>query len=329
MLAEGNAPAVIPGIEVDGGERPPRRLDRREPAQVAPALVADELVRRDRALSAGRERAGCARGREGSAPARQIRNDRRLLLLRQIRERRHESTPALENLLYLLGREPGAHVDEGQRPVLPAPVGAVAARARRRIHGGTGAQRASRWRQPRGLAHRGDPRDIAGIDVEYPRLGVDRGAAPLPTAVEPWQHHRALTTRRRKESLPPQCAKALECRRARVRRTIGDVTLAKYLTSEGGRPERDGLCRPRLLAREVGWRRRSLLDGKERRARMTVEQEDEAALRNLRDGIDAPAVSRDRDEIGSGGEIAIPQIVVHRLIMPEAEIGRASCRERV
>src|SRR5687767_14712885 len=279
MLAEGNAPAVLPGVEVDGGERPPGRLDRREPARVPPALVADELVRREGPLLTGSERAGCARGREGGAAARQVRNDRGLLLLRQIRERRHESTPALEHLLDLLGREARAHVDEGQSPVLPAPIGAVAARARRRINGGTGAQRASRWRQPCGLAHRGDPRDIAGVDVEYPRLAVDRGTAPLPAAVEPRQHDRALTTRRCEESLPPQRAKALERRRTRVRREIGDVTLGKCLTGEGGRPEREGLRRPCLLAREVGWRRRSLLDGKKRRTRLSVEQEDEAALR--------------------------------------------------
>ena len=132
------------------------------------------------------------------------------------------------------------------------------------------------------------------------------------------------------EAVPSQRAKASQDRRARVRREIGQVRFGDRLTRERLRREREGLRRPRLLAGQVRRGHRSLLDREERFPGCPVEHEDEGALRDLRDRIDACAVAGDGDEVGSGGEIAIPQIVMHGLEMPEAPAARGvESEERV
>jgi len=70
------------------------------------------------------------------------------------------------------------------------------------------------------------------------------------------------------------------------------------------------------------------LPRKERSARVAIEHIDEAALRDLCDGWDASSVARDVDEIGRGGEIAIPQVVMHRLEVPAPLSGRGIEREQ-
>src|SRR6266702_6070191 len=62
--------------------------------------------------------------------------------------------------------------------------------------------------------------------------------------------------------------------------------------------------------------------------RVAIEHIDEAALRDLCDGWDASSVARDVDEIGRGGEIAIPQVVMHRLEVPAPLSGRGIEREQ-
>jgi hypothetical protein len=62
-------------------------------------------------------------------------------------------------------------------------------------------------------------------------------------------------------------------------------------------------------------------DGKERRAGDAIEEVDDSLLGGLGDGVDAPAVAIDSDERGRSGEVAIPDVVMDSLKMPEAAAG--------
>src|SRR5205085_5760352 len=123
ILAERNSPAVFTGVEVDRAQRPPRRLDRWQPSGISPPLVTNELVRRFGFLVLARVR----RCRESLAY--EVGDDGALLVVRQIHERRHESSTEVEHLLNLLRRETLADLDERWRPLATAPVRSVAARA--------------------------------------------------------------------------------------------------------------------------------------------------------------------------------------------------------
>src|SRR2546423_11886829 len=122
--------------------------------------------------------------------------------------------------------------------------------------------------------------------------------------------------------------KARERRGVSVRRELREVGLTHALPSEWGRLARKGLRRPCLLAAQGRRGYGALFDRKERTARLTIEKENKATLRNLRDRVDAPAAARDGDEIGRGREVAIPDIVMHRLKVPETLPGLGVQREQ-
>src|SRR5688572_10067749 len=230
----------------------------------------------------------------------------------------------------LLGGQAQTDAHERWRSIVSAPIDAVAARARGGVH-----RRASAWRAPGGrklccVAHCGDPRCVARVDEEHARLAVDSRSTPLAAAVEAGQHDAAFTTRWHEQTLRTQAAKAALRRRVRVRREIGEVRLGHRLPREGGRSDWKRLRRPRLLPGQVRCRYRTLLDREERLSRRTIEHKDEAALRDLRDGIHAIAAAHDRNEVRRGGEITVPEIVMHGLEMPDALPGfRIERKQRV
>src|SRR5207244_8180881 len=54
---------------------------------------------------------------------------------------------------------------------------------------------------------------------------------------------------------------------------------------------------------------------------------DITVLRDLRDGVDLPAVARDRDEIRRRGKVPVPHVVAEALEMPDALAGARVERE--
>ena len=122
--------------------------------------------------------------------------------------------------------------------------------------------------------------------------------------------------------------KARDRRGVRVRRELREVGLTHALPSEWGRLARKGLRRPCLLAAQGRRGYGALFYRKERTARLTIEKENKATLRNLRDRVDAPPAARDGDEIGRGREVAIPDVVMHRLKVPETLPGLGVEREQ-
>ena len=95
----------------------------------------------------------------------------------------------------------------------------------------------------------------------------------------------------------------------------------KRLARERRRRRREGLRRPRLLARDVALRDGTLLDRPERRPRHAVEHVQHARLAGLGHDVHHPAVVADREQLRRGHEVVVPQIVMHELLVPQALAG--------
>ncbi len=91
--------------------------------------------------------------------------------------------------------------------------------------------------------------------------------------------------------------------------------------AKGAGSKRKGLGGRGYLSGNVAGRIARLLDRKERIAIRPVEEVDESLLGCLRNRIDLHAVALDGEERGRGGEIAIPDVVVNALEMPDALAG--------
>ena len=108
MLAEGDAPAIDAGVEVDCAQRAPRWLHDGEPGRVPlpPAFVSDELVGR-RPLEVG----GGHPARSGRRVTSEERDHGTKVGWRQIR-RGHEAAAARDHLLELSGGATRPDLDE-------------------------------------------------------------------------------------------------------------------------------------------------------------------------------------------------------------------------
>ena len=196
----------------------------------------------------------------------------------------------------------------------------MAARARGRVDNGAGTRSGCCWRDGSGFAHRGNPGDIARVHIEH-TVGIHCGATPLPSPVEAGQHDASLAARRCKQRAGPERAESLR---------VGDVGFTERLARERDGLEWKWLRRPGPLTSQIGCGDCALFNGKERLARLAVEQEYESALGNLCDRVDARGMPGQRNEIGRGREIAVPEVVMHGLEMPQTLPGRRiECDERV
>ena len=73
-----------------------------------------------------------------------------------------------------------------------------------------------------------------------------------------------------------------------------------------------------MLAFEIGCGYGTLLDREERISGSAIEEEYEATLSDLGDGVDQSATASHRHKIGSSRQIAIPEVVVDCLEVPDA-----------
>ncbi len=203
-------------------------------------------------------------------------------------------------------------------------------RARRRIHVRSAPQRSVSCTDRRRIAHRGDPRHVAGVHEQDGRIAVDRRASPLAAAVEAREDDGPFAARRREQPVVAQAGKARSRCRVCSWRQRGDVRIAHRLAGKRKGERGEGLRGPRHLAGEIGARHRALLHGKERLTARAVEEEDEARLGDLRDGIDALPGARDGHEVRRGRKVAVPDVVMHGLEVPDPTPGgRVEREERV
>src|SRR5881398_197057 len=102
-----------------------------------------------------------------------------------------------------------------------------------------------------------------------------------------------------------------------TRSEIVDLRSRHPLAREWLRRRRNGLSRPRLLADQIRPRHTLLVDPEQWRPRLAIEQEYEPAFADLSDGVDSFPGTGDRQQIGRGRQIPIPEIVVHSLEVPD------------
>ena len=105
-------------------------------------------------------------------------------------------------------------------------------------------------------------------------------------------------------------------------RDIGYVSGVEALAGHRCRLHRERLGRPKLLTTYVGHGNRTLLDRPDRPPRFPVKEKQEALLRRLDHCVERPAILRHADQRRLRGQIVVPDVVVHRLEMPDALPGR-------
>ena len=167
--------------------------------------------------------------------------------------------------------------------------------------------------------HRQDPRHLVAVDVEQARSLRRRrrrptrlrrrspGRSPCPAA-----RGHPLAVRAHLAEAPTRSAWAAGS-------TVVEVGLGEPLPGERRRQRRQRLraARPARPSRSEGGAG-LLLHRKERPARLALEEEDVARLGDLRDRVDLPSLSRSpRTSDGGGGQVAVPEIVVHELVVPD------------
>ncbi len=244
------------------------------------------------------------------------RRQRPPVALGQVGEGRHHALPLRDDLLDVLLRQPRSEVHE-RRNVLGGRAATVDPVAGGAVLPVELPARALVVR-PGHLHHREDPRHLVGVDVELPGLGVEGRPAPLCSPVEAGEDHGPFLARGDEAATRAHLAEALQDRLVGGRRDVRRIGFGEELSREGRRLHRDGLGGPGRLPHQVGRRRRDLLDGEERLARLAIEEEDEARLRGLGDGVDLPSLVVDGHEDRSGGGIPVPDVVVGHLVVPDA-----------
>src|SRR5882762_4182817 len=96
-----------------------------------------------------------------------------------------------------------------------------------------------------------------------------------------------------------------------------DVSLAERLSNERRWPRRERLGRPSSFAGHAAFGNRALLHRKQRFSGEPVEDKYESHLGHLRNRRNIPAIPPHRDEHGLRGQIVVPNIVVHHLVVPD------------
>ncbi len=171
-----------------------------------------------------------------------------------------------------------------------------------------------------GIDHGEDPGHFVGVDVED-AVGVGGCAAPFSAAVEAGEDDGAFAAGGEEGLVWEDTFEFGESLFVGFWRDVGDQVFGEDLAGEWGGDGWKGLVGPGEFAGESGGWGRGFVDGEEGFTGGSVEDKDVAGLGDLGDGIDAFAVVFHREEIGGGGEVAVPDIVVDELEVPDAFAG--------
>ena len=313
-LAERDRPPDLAGVEVDGVERAPGRLHRRVALGVEEPVVAEVRVRPPRLRR-------LALRVVGLRLAQDVRGDGLDLGGREEGERGHDPLALLEERddvrLLLPVREPGERRELPLRVALA--VDAVAHRAVLRVDARARAVPPSPGGGSSSISR------IQGISFALTyRSRVSGSKAEPPHSAPPSKPGKIIVPCvLGGTNWPP-----LRTRRSRSRtaaREAGEMSVASS-SVKACRAKAGGFT-------GTGWvgHARSpfrsdagtspLLDREERLARLAVEDEHVARLRGLRDGVDRAPVAPHGHEHGRLRQVAVPQVVAHDLVVPDALAG--------
>ena len=315
-LAKINFPGVFAGVEIDRVERAPRRRDRGIAIGIEKPSIAGEAIFHvgGRWLSAGDFflwRAG------------QEIHELLDLIFGEAGKSIHAALAGANRTRDLRRRQAIADIHEGRkRRRRTFEAVAVTDRALRQVN---------RFRRVAGLVftERSHPRHFVGVDVENVGIGIEGGAAPLRAAVEAGKNHGFLADAERRElAFAARFVKLIERPFVHFGRAIGQHLFSEHLprVRRGFRGQRllDGGDFAGNCARGIFFR----FEWKERRAGGAIEKIDEALLAGLRDGFDFLTVALNVYEHRMRRKIAVPDVVMHRLEMPDALAGVRVEREQ-
>ena len=162
-----------------------------------------------------------------------------------------------------------------------------------------------------------EARLVGRLENEHPGRGIERRTAPVRAADDSRPLHGAAPARRREHRTDAVLLQLVLRRRLQFRREIEGILQGDALLGEGGRPRREGLRRPGMLAVDIARRHRAFFDRPDRLAGDTIEHEREPLLRELHDGVDgAAAVRSNRHQIRRRRVVVVPQAMMHDLVVP-------------
>ncbi len=170
--------------------------------------------------------------------------------------------------------------------------------------------------------HGGERHDVRRLQEQVTRFGIEAGAAPVRTARRARHLQHALLAvladdgRRREQRTERVVGDDLQRFGAQLRSEVDQVVGRETLPCERRRLRRKRLRCRCLFARHRRLRHGPLFDRPHRLAGRALEYVREALLADLRDCLDAAAVHSDVDERRRGGEVVVPQSVVHALKVP-------------
>ena len=165
-----------------------------------------------------------------------------------------------------------------------------------------------------------------GVDVEEAGLGVGRRAGPVdaPRRVGELQgaeHVRPGHRRRVVEPADGVPVVDLHGADEELGRVVDEVADAQVDVVDRGRPRRNRLGRRVPLARHVPRAHGDLGDRPHRLAGLAVEHEHVSLLGGLDQGLDLPPVDGDVQQDGPRRQVPVPDVVVHRLVVPHPLAG--------
>ena len=335
QFSQRHGPPVFTGVEIDGIQGAPRRLDRRITLGIEKPVVAGVGVGRCGAIQLTliahiRLPLRFGRGQRGMTgrfvflpgvlfgfyllPFRQQPIRHRLAFLTfQKSPRRHNAATFFNHLQSLdtrqTTREINQRCDSGRR--VTRPIQSVAPHTI--LHVNALSLRISFT----GFNHRQNPRHFIGIDVKHP-AGVHRRPAPLTAAVETGVDDRALGARRRKWQVRPQARILLQHTAIRLGRSICDQVRRKNLTREGRRFGGQWLGRRSDFTRQIRRRHRHLFDREKWLSRFPVKNKHMTRFGDLGHGVHRSPRMHHRAQRGRCRQVPVPNVMSHKLIVPDA-----------
>ena len=152
--------------------------------------------------------------------------------------------------------------------------------------------------------------------------GSTAGTAPFGGAIEAGKNDRVETNAEGDElTLATDFFELLDRPLVDLGRAIGEHVGGQKLAGEGSGLRGERLFRGSDFTRDGAGRIFAGVDGKERGAGDAIEQIDETLFGRLRYGVDFPGFALDGEQYGGARKIAIPDVVVDALKMPEALAG--------
>ena len=161
-----------------------------------------------------------------------------------------------------------------------------------------------------------DPSHLVDVHIQQPRCGIEGLPAPFGPSVKSGEDNRSLQARRREHPVAANLPEALQDRRVRLRRARGQIGLGQALAAQRRRLDRHDLPPRQDFPGHIGLGGIDLRERKQGLARLAVEDIDLAHLGGDRHGIDQLSVAHRRDENRRRGNIHVPDVVPHELVVP-------------